>query len=549
MNDIPKKKVKSKYDDLSSIFNEEKDTGNVEYKLYLTERDENRIEHLLTQMNYRLYEGNGECIYVIGITDCGTPVGLTTEEYVAAKEILIKVCEKGNFAMNELSKKETNENKFVYEFLIREKNRKYIDIKIGITGNVDSGKSTTLGVLISGENDNGNGKARLNVFNFRHEIDTGRTSSVAQHILGFNDKGEIVNYGLHRRIKNWGDIVKNSSKIISLFDLCGHLKYLRTTIRGLTLNNPDLNIILVGGNMGVGKMTREHIFLSVILKIPFIILITKMDLREGREEVFTKTIDEIKKILNLAGLRRISFDVKTDDDVIMAYQNIHSNVVPIFYISNKTGMGLNYLRTFLNIFNVKKENLSHLPVEFFVDSVFQQVPNVGLVVGGQLVKGKVKVGDKLLLGPNNNTYESVIIKSIHRKKLLVPEVESGSYVCFAFKKNDIKIHKNNVLISEEIKERQVWIFEASIYVMKAHSTTIKVGYQPIINVSNIRQACEVLKITKNGENVENLQTGDEATIRFKFIHHSEYVKKEMLFVLTEEQTKMFGTITKCEYEK
>ncbi len=41
-----------------------------------------------------------------------------------------------------------------------------------------------VGVLASGELDNGRGRARLHCFNHRHEIESGRTSSVGEQILG-----------------------------------------------------------------------------------------------------------------------------------------------------------------------------------------------------------------------------------------------------------------------------------------------------------------------------------------------------------------------------
>ena len=46
-------------------------------------------------------------------------------------------------------------------------------------GNVDSGKSTIVGVLTKGLLDNGRGSSREKVFNYPHETTTGRTSSIA----------------------------------------------------------------------------------------------------------------------------------------------------------------------------------------------------------------------------------------------------------------------------------------------------------------------------------------------------------------------------------
>lgn len=70
----------------------------------------------------------------------------------------------------------------------------FLDLRVAVLGNVDSGKSTLLGVLTQGELDNGRGKARLNLFRHLHEIQTGRTSSISFEILGFNSKGEVRKY-------------------------------------------------------------------------------------------------------------------------------------------------------------------------------------------------------------------------------------------------------------------------------------------------------------------------------------------------------------------
>jgi GTPase len=51
--------------------------------------------------------------------------------------------------------------------------------KIAVVGNVDSGKSTLVGVLTKGDMDDGRGSARMKVFNFDHEKKNGRTSSIA----------------------------------------------------------------------------------------------------------------------------------------------------------------------------------------------------------------------------------------------------------------------------------------------------------------------------------------------------------------------------------
>lgn len=65
-------------------------------------------------------------------------------------------------------------------------------IRVAVVGNVDSGKSTLVGVLTKNILDDGRGSSRARVFNYEHENQTGRTSSIAQEIIGFDEEGRQV---------------------------------------------------------------------------------------------------------------------------------------------------------------------------------------------------------------------------------------------------------------------------------------------------------------------------------------------------------------------
>ena len=58
-----------------------------------------------------------------------------------------------------------------------------MEIRVAVIGNVDSGKSTMVGVLTRSILDDGRGFARSKVFKHGHEEATGRTSSIGQHNL------------------------------------------------------------------------------------------------------------------------------------------------------------------------------------------------------------------------------------------------------------------------------------------------------------------------------------------------------------------------------
>ena len=80
------------------------------------------------------------------------------------------------------------------------------EIRIAVIGNVDSGKSTLVGCLTKGIKDDGRGYARQFVFNYQHETESGRTSSIAEEIIGFKD-GKLVTAG---RVKKKCCMERNS---------------------------------------------------------------------------------------------------------------------------------------------------------------------------------------------------------------------------------------------------------------------------------------------------------------------------------------------------
>ena len=81
---------------------------------------------------------------------------------------------------------------------VREEN----DVRIAVIGNVDSGKSTLVGVLTKGIMDDGRGSARMKVFNFSHEAQNGRTSSIGQEIMGFDDTYKQIELERAQSTKN-----------------------------------------------------------------------------------------------------------------------------------------------------------------------------------------------------------------------------------------------------------------------------------------------------------------------------------------------------------
>jgi GTPase len=66
----------------------ESDYGNTEYKLKLDNPTLNRVDHLTTQMIFRLNEGFGHALYRIGVEDNGVVKGISTPEMQETLSVL-----------------------------------------------------------------------------------------------------------------------------------------------------------------------------------------------------------------------------------------------------------------------------------------------------------------------------------------------------------------------------------------------------------------------------------------------------------------------------
>ncbi|XP_016430411.1 GTP-binding protein 1-like [Sinocyclocheilus rhinocerous] len=169
----------------------------------------------------------------------------------------------------------------VRDYLIRRRmgEADFLEVRVAVVGNVDAGKSTLLGVLTHGELDNGRGFARQKLFRHKHEMESGRTSSVGNDILGFDQEGHVVNKpDSHGASLDWTKICERSSKVITFIDLAGHEKYLKTTVFGMTGHLPDFCMLMVGSNAGIIGMTKEHLGLALALNVPVFVVVTKIDM-------------------------------------------------------------------------------------------------------------------------------------------------------------------------------------------------------------------------------------------------------------------------------
>ncbi|KAK7002746.1 GTP-binding protein 1 [Biomphalaria glabrata] len=513
------------------------DMGALTSKMALVSPTNEEFEMLLEDIRTRIMDTQGETIYEVGTGEGDRP-GLKDEDYQAAVATLQSISQTLDLVCVLLRERTAEEGK-VAEFLLRKKlkQEEFMEVRIAVVGNVDAGKSTLLGVLTHGELDNGRGVARQKLFRHKHEMESGRTSSVGNDILGFDASGNVVNKPEHGHL-DWIKICEDAAKVVTFIDLAGHERYLKTTVFGMTGHAPDFAMLMIGANAGVIGMTKEHLGLALALNVPVFVVVTKIDMCPPN--VLQETLKLLTRILKSPGCRKIPVLVQNTDDVVVTATNFTSErMCPVFQVSNVSGENLDLLKMFLNLLSTRVKCDASQPAEFQIDDTFS-VPGVGTVVSGTLLQGCIKLNDTLLLGPDAlGQFQPVPIKSIHRKRMPVREVRGGQTASFALKKiKRASIRKGMVMVSPRLEPKACWEFEGEILVLH-HPTTISVRYQAMVHVGSVRQTATIITMTE-----DHLRTGDKATVRFRFIKNPEYLKTDMRMVFREGRTKAVGNITK-----
>jgi GTPase len=426
------------------------------------------------------------------------------------------------------------------------------EISIVVCGPVDAGKSSLVGVLTTGELDDGRGKARKSVFNHSHEQESGRTSCISQNIIKYivkDNQIELLSTKINRKydpkiVKKINmDNIKDD-KVVSLIDLAGHEKYLKTTVFGITGMFPDRGIVVIGANTGITKLTREHIGIMLYTNIPFMIVITKIDM--APEGIYEDLKKSIKKLFQKNAPHMTPQYIETDMDVKELDHN-NSNIIPIISVSNKSGYMIDNLHKIIyNIpqrdkFIKQKENGTVI----YLDSHFS-VMGTGLVVSGTVKDGVIKVKQKMYMGPFNGEMVPITIRSIHNNmredvNMIGPNVQG----CFAIRFLDTVIPRNMIrkgmVIIDNIdnwKNNIVKSFVANVRILH-HSSALKKGYKPMIHCGPIKQVAELSFLN---DDMKSMKTGDSELVKFTFVRHPELIEENMVLFFRDGSTKGVGEV-------
>lgn len=507
----------------------------------------------------RILDGHGEMVFDLGYENNGDSLGFGKTDWdsafarltAAAKRIkadcqILLTRNVGGTTDVEGTGKGTD---CTGKVMVRSQPQKVEDVietRIAVVGNVDAGKSSMLGVLVKGDLDDGRGKARVNLFRHKHEVESGRTSSVGMEIMGFSTTGQVVASDVPGRKLSWEEIGKRSAKVITFSDLAGHEKYLRTTVFGLLSSSPNYCLLMVAANNGLVGMSKEHLGIALALNVPVMVVITKIDICPPN--ILEQTITQITKILKSPGARKIPVFIKNREECInTATQVVSQRICPIFQVSNVTGENLDLVRTFLNILPHHGRYDVEAPFEFHVNDTFS-VPFAGTVVSGIVKSGVIHAGDNIFIGPDfNGNFIPSSIRSIERKRIGVPAASAGQSASFALKKMHRRdVRKGQVVLArtdDNILPKVHRTFVAEVLIL-SHATTIRTKYQAMLHVGPVSQTCAIIDVDR-----PFIRTGDRATVAFRFVQRPEYLAPGDRLLFREGRTKGLGIVKSVGYDE
>jgi len=438
------------------------------------------------------------------------------------------------------------------------------NIRVAVVGNVDAGKSTMIGTLTSSLLDDGRGSSRTSIMKHRHEIESGRTSTASTHLMGFRSTGQAIagkDQVRANRRKTEDEVARESYRVVTLMDLAGHEKYLKTTIHGVASGMADYALILVNSRHPPTHMTHHHLNLCVSFGIHVIIIFTKVD--GCPEHAFKTSKAEVTKLLKRSDVNKRPFEIRSEEDIATCIGKL-GTLAPMISTSCVTGEGIELLQKML--FSLPKrrrhERKMDRPFEFLVEDIFN-VPGVGSVVSGFVNAGQLNTGSNahVYVGPTDDgTFMKTVAKSAHIARINTTHVTSGQSACLALAlSKDLrkKLRRGMVVLMESPSSTRE--FEAEICVLKGEGTTIRRSYQAYVHILNVRQSAYAKKIeivnhnaigvpsthtALYGEDNEIvLRPGSRAKVRFQFAQRPEYVRPGMRMLFRDGRVRGVGLVT------
>ncbi|UIP01040.1 GTP-binding protein [Halobaculum sp. CBA1158] len=522
----------------------EEEGGNVEFKTRLTREvhlAEGRMESLAAQLRHRVLSGDGEALYVVGVTDDGGIAGIAPTAFSESMDVLSLLAEEADAHIHEVETWAAGDGEaeggLVGLATVREGAALEADddhIVVGTAGHVDHGKSTLVGTLVTGQADDGEGGTRSYLDVQPHEMERGLSADLSYGVYGFDDEGPVRMDNPDRK-SDRARVVEEADRLVSFVDTVGHEPWLRTTIRGLVGQKLDYGLLTVAADDGPTKTTREHLGILLAMELPTIVAITKVD--APPEERVLEVERAVESMLRDVGKTPLRVE---RHGVAAAVEEIGDGVVPVLQTSAVTKRGLGDLDRMLESLPKRADNADG-DFRMYIDRTYD-VKGVGAVASGTIRSGEVEAGDELLLGPMpDGSFREVEVRSIEMHYHRVDKASAGRIVGIALKGvREAEIERGMALVPRDADPEPVRSFDAEVMVLN-HPTRIREGYEPVVHLETVSEAAV---FHPEGGRLLPGDTG-ETEVRFKFRPY--LIEEGQRFVFREGQSKGVGTVTGVHY--
>ena len=102
-------------------FKEEKDWGNIEYKKAFIDMDMNKIKKYATQLKFRIIEGEGTALYIIGVSDKGNAIGILKSDIHRHNTIMNEIINEIDAVISSYKIINISENQVIIIYMVQNK--------------------------------------------------------------------------------------------------------------------------------------------------------------------------------------------------------------------------------------------------------------------------------------------------------------------------------------------------------------------------------------------------------------------------------------------
>lgn len=341
-------------------------------------------------------------------------------------------------------------------------------------------------------------------------------------------------------------------KRIHFIDLCGHKKYMKTTLYGLSANRLDCIMLVVAATTaaadgGIDDTTVRLLEISKALALPLVLVVTKID-SCGGAGALESTCRRLRSLLQAPGMYKSVHRVECEED-LSCWKPPDPSVVPLFCVSNVTLANVGLLVKFFNMVPASEnwEQLSRRPVEFVIDASWDLAE--GTVCSGTLTKGTLAQGRDVCVGPDaEGCFKTVCVCGLFNGDATPTErMYAGQYGCMFIERTEIK--PGMVAIADFMFQTSCFEFDVEVITF-CDKRCFTVGSEYVAHCNAVKQTVRVITANPVNDNEEKEEENaggaqkKKPTLKLRFIQHPEYVPVGSLVIFRDGSTKALARVTR-----